>query len=136
MATCLTHIHLSCSQESLSDVWENPKWQVEKRADFTAVLQSQPVILQPISDSVSKENDFPTPVVINNILQLMTLNYGMSYQCMKDVTWLMCNQHMLCFLEGGHSVRPQPTSCSAVDKHRKFLLLKVLNINYRVVQRI
>ncbi|XP_040055625.2 phospholipase B1, membrane-associated isoform X1 [Gasterosteus aculeatus] len=65
---------LKMLQESLSDVWENPKWQVEKRADFTAVLQSQPVILQPISDSEDTASDLNQLAVQlwTNILQPST----------------------------------------------------------------
>ncbi|XP_054470588.1 phospholipase B1, membrane-associated [Anoplopoma fimbria] len=47
---------LKTLQDSLSHVLENPKWHSE-RADFTAVLQSEPVILQPISDSENTWSD-------------------------------------------------------------------------------
>ncbi|XP_034419198.1 phospholipase B1, membrane-associated [Cyclopterus lumpus] len=47
---------LKTLQDSLSHVLDNPKWHSE-RADFTAVLQSEPVILQPISDSESTWSD-------------------------------------------------------------------------------
>ncbi|KAA8577920.1 hypothetical protein FQN60_018771, partial [Etheostoma spectabile] len=44
-------LQLLQKKDSLSHVLENPKWHSE-RADFTAVLQSAPVILEPISDSL------------------------------------------------------------------------------------
>ncbi|XP_034713353.1 phospholipase B1, membrane-associated [Etheostoma cragini] len=47
---------LKTLQDSLSHVLENPKWHSE-RADFTAVLQAAPVILEPISDSESTWSD-------------------------------------------------------------------------------
>lgn len=57
LATNLTNIHLACFQDSLSGVLENPLWHSE-RVDFTAVLQSAPVILEQISESVRKEKQF------------------------------------------------------------------------------
>ncbi|XP_031165581.1 phospholipase B1, membrane-associated isoform X2 [Sander lucioperca] len=47
---------LKTLQDSLSHVLENPKWHSE-RADFTAVLQSAPVIPEPISDSENTWSD-------------------------------------------------------------------------------
>ncbi|XP_068574153.1 phospholipase B1, membrane-associated-like isoform X2 [Cebidichthys violaceus] len=47
---------LKTLQDSLSHVLENPKWPSE-RADFTAVLLSEPVILEPISDSENTLSD-------------------------------------------------------------------------------
>ncbi|XP_049917515.1 phospholipase B1, membrane-associated [Epinephelus moara] len=47
---------LKTLQDSLSEVLDNPKWHSE-RADFTAVLQSAPVILEGISDSENTGSD-------------------------------------------------------------------------------
>ncbi|KAM8913774.1 phospholipase B1, membrane-associated-like isoform 2-T2 [Spinachia spinachia] len=64
---------LKMLQESLSYVLENPKWH-SGRADFTAVLQSQPVILEPISDSEDTASDLNQLAVQlwTNILQPST----------------------------------------------------------------
>ncbi|KAL6105433.1 plb1 [Pungitius sinensis] len=64
---------LKMLQESLSDVLENPEWHGGS-ADFTAVLQPQPVILEPISDSEDKASDLNQLAVQmwTNILQPST----------------------------------------------------------------
>lgn len=57
----LTTIHWWCPQDSLGQVLENPRWHSES-ADFSAVLQPAPVILEPITDSVSKEKLLPDAI--------------------------------------------------------------------------
>ncbi|XP_075963706.1 phospholipase B1, membrane-associated-like [Anarhichas minor] len=64
---------LKTLQDSLSQVLENPKWNSE-RADFTAVLLSEPVILEPISDSENTWSDLNqvTVQLWKNMLQPST----------------------------------------------------------------
>ncbi|XP_042357192.1 phospholipase B1, membrane-associated-like [Plectropomus leopardus] len=47
---------LKTLQDSLSEVLENPKWR-SKKADFTALLQSAPLILEGIADSENTGSD-------------------------------------------------------------------------------
>nr|XP_046269347.1 phospholipase B1, membrane-associated [Scatophagus argus] len=64
---------LKTLQDSLNHVLENPKWH-SKQVDFTAVLQSAPLILEQISDSERTWSD-PNQLVIQlwtNLLQPST----------------------------------------------------------------
>ncbi|XP_029315903.1 phospholipase B1, membrane-associated [Cottoperca gobio] len=65
---------LKTLQDSLSHVMEHPKWQI-KSADFTAVLQSAPVVLEPISDSEKTLSDLSQLAVQlwTNLLQPSTV---------------------------------------------------------------
>lgn len=58
-------------QDSLSHMLKNPTWH-SKEVDFTAVLRPAPLILEQISDSVSKNIIIQMTVMLNN---LVTVNY-------------------------------------------------------------
>ncbi|XP_027130870.1 phospholipase B1, membrane-associated-like [Larimichthys crocea] len=62
---------LKTLQDSLSHVLENPKWH-SKRVDFTAVLQSAPVILEQSSDSENTWSDELAVQLWTNLLQPST----------------------------------------------------------------
>ncbi|XP_059208658.1 phospholipase B1, membrane-associated [Centropristis striata] len=59
---------LKTLQDSLSLVLENPKWNSE-RSDFTAVLQSAPVVLEHLSDSENTWSDQLAVQLWTNMLQ-------------------------------------------------------------------
>ncbi|XP_070776745.1 phospholipase B1, membrane-associated-like [Enoplosus armatus] len=88
---------LKTLQDSLSHVLENPKWH-SKSLDFTAVLQSAPLILEPITDSENSWSDL-NQLAIQLWTNLLQPSTGQAEVMDSSVTAIPCPTQERPFLQ-------------------------------------